>query len=169
MGTGPLGRGATEANSSSGNSTVGPFSDARHRVPQASSFSMRRILFVDDDADLRDSLKDALEGHAYIVDTARDGAEALALLRTMRELPALILLDVEMPKMNGIEFRKAQLTSPAFAAIPVMWVTATPSLVNEARALGAGALLRKPLGVGALLAAISAVIEGHTAPQPSSP
>lgn len=65
-----------------------------------------QILLVEDDDDLRDATADALGAEGFEVSAARDGAEALTLLRGAPSKPALILLDLMMPTMNGFEFRE---------------------------------------------------------------
>jgi CheY-like chemotaxis protein len=81
-----------------------------------------RILLVDDDADLRESLAEALEEAGYKVDRAGNGQEALEKLRshTGPERPAAVLLDLLMPVMNGWQFCQLKRSDPAVADIPVI-------------------------------------------------
>jgi CheY-like chemotaxis protein len=111
------------------------------------------VLVVDDDRDIRDSLIDALEDHGYRATGAANGIEALAALRDAAELPALILLDLMMPGMDGREFRGAQLANPAWARIPVIVISAYGDAEAQARALGVSCL-RKPLAVRPLIDAV---------------
>lgn len=111
-----------------------------------------QILLVEDDDDLRDATADALGAEGFEVSAARDGAEALTLLRGAPSKPALILLDLMMPTMNGFEFREQQLKSPDLASIPVVVLTA--SLASKASSLGAAAVLRKPITIEALVAVL---------------
>jgi CheY-like chemotaxis protein len=78
----------------------------------------KRILIVDDDADTREGLSLAIEAAGYSVHTARDGIEALKMLRHYR--PDVILLDLVMPTMDGWTFRMQQLRDPELADIPVV-------------------------------------------------
>ena len=110
-----------------------------------------RILLVEDDPDLRDALAEALDGLGFSVTLARDGADALACLRGATERPGLILLDFQMPNMNGIQFREEQLSSPDYAAIPVAIMTADAHAKEKMASLGLIAFLSKPLSIPALL------------------
>jgi CheY-like chemotaxis protein len=82
----------------------------------------KRILLVDDDADLRESLAEALEEAGYTVDRAGNGQEALQKLRshTGGERPVAVLLDLLMPVMNGWQFCQLKRRDPAVADIPVI-------------------------------------------------
>ena len=82
----------------------------------------KRILLVDDDADLRESLAEALEQAGYTVDRAGNGQEALQKLRshTGAERPVAVLLDLLMPVMNGWQFCQLKRRDPAVADIPVI-------------------------------------------------
>src|SRR5258706_9858128 len=107
------------------------------------------ILVVDDDRDLRESLIEALEDEGYSVASAPDGQHALFYLRTSKR-PDLILLDLQMPIMNGIEFRQEQLKNSELAAIPVAVLTADPDGRDKVAALSTAAFLRKPLNMAQL-------------------
>src|SRR5207248_348981 len=80
------------------------------------------VLIVEDDASSREGLADALRAESYTVATARNGREAFAYLRSQGR-PNLILLDLDMPEMDGWEFRDRQLRNPALASIPVVLMT----------------------------------------------
>src|SRR5690242_5374004 len=73
------------------------------------------ILVVEDDADVREALVDVLEAEGFSVAMAEDGAQALDYLGGAAPRPALILLDLMMPNMNGLQFREEQLKEPAYA------------------------------------------------------
>jgi CheY-like chemotaxis protein len=85
----------------------------------------RPILVVDDDSDIRDTLTAVLEGEGYRVVGARNGLEALRYLERAAPLPALILLDIMMPLMNGVQFRKAQKKNLSWREIAVIVMTAS--------------------------------------------
>jgi CheY-like chemotaxis protein len=112
-----------------------------------------RILVVDDDRDIRDSLVELLEDHGYPATGAANGLEALEVLRTSPELPCLILLDLMMPMMDGREFRELQLRNPAWTQIPVIVISAYNDVEQQARALEAEHL-RKPLTLRPLIEAV---------------
>lgn len=110
------------------------------------------ILVIDDDDDNRDALGEVLRDEGYEVTCARDGAEALALLRGMR--PDVILLDLNMPTMDGMEFRAAQRRDPSLALIPTVVMTASDRLSRAMGELAPEATVRKPLKLGSLLSVL---------------
>lgn len=83
------------------------------------------VLVVDDDVDTRDMVEQLLTAASYSVVTASDGHEALELLKTIR--PGLILLDVQMPVMNGAEFRQVQRRDPDLIRIPTVVISGAAS------------------------------------------
>ena len=109
------------------------------------------ILVVDDDDDIRRSVVETLEDEGYRVVTARNGQEALDLLRNSLPAPSLILLDLMMPVMDGRQFRAEQLKDPALAPIPVVLVTAHAFATQEARELTPHGHLEKPFELRDLL------------------
>ena len=114
-----------------------------------------RILLVEDDYDIRESMKEVLEDEGYIVDAAVDGLDALAQLRAAEQLPQLILLDLMMPRMNGLELHRELAKVPAWAAIPVVVLSADADVRNKARALMAQAFLQKPIQLSALFETVA--------------
>jgi CheY-like chemotaxis protein len=113
------------------------------------------ILIVEDDVDIREALTQILEEEGYAVREAGNGREALELMRS-GPVPALILLDLMMPVMNGWQFRAEQLKDPRIAGVPVLIISADPHVQLSADTLGVKALLRKPIALDDLLAAIAA-------------
>lgn len=122
------------------------------------------ILVVEDDADIRSALCSTLEHQGYVVRAVPDGMQALLRLRD-GERPAMILLDLVMPVMNGAEFRSAQLADPTLASIPVVVLSADRRLRELAAELGAAAALAKPFVLRELLQAISSTIGGDRSPR----
>ncbi len=112
--------------------------------------SVAHILLVEDDRDLRDSMMEALEADGYSVATACDGLHALEYLRECVVKPHLILLDLNMPNMDGFEFRKEQLGRTEHAAIPVAVLTADSHVRGKAASMNAAGFLRKPVKVAML-------------------
>jgi diguanylate cyclase (GGDEF)-like protein len=104
-----------------------------------------RVLVVDDDAWARRLSRHALEDAGTIVIEARDGAEALECFE--RELPHVILMDVEMPRLNGFEACAAIRAHPRGAHVPIMMVTGCDDAASIERAYTAGAtdFLAKPV------------------------
>ena len=93
------------------------------------------VLIAEDEPSARRGFRALFEGEGYAVRTARDGAEAVA--KVLERRPDAVLLDVMMPKMNGIaacaEIRKSD------PLVPILFFTAMPSDVGAVRALGLGA------------------------------
>jgi two-component system response regulator PrrA len=113
--------------------------------------SERPILVVDDDANLREVLAEALEAAGYPVWTARDGADALAVLEQGR--PSLVVTDLHMPKLDGAELLKA-LRALGYDP-PTILVTGTSRTPQQiAATLGVDACLIKPFDLDTLLAEV---------------
>lgn len=93
---------------------------------QQKAWNPKTVLVVDDDVDFRESLRDVLRDEGYAVTLAANGQEALALLPGLKR-PCGIILDIEMPVMNGHQFFRAMSAWPAVADIPVMILTCDPS------------------------------------------
>lgn len=122
--------------------------------------AQRRILIVDDDRDIRETLKELVEQEGLAAICAENGEDALAELRTGNVLPCVILLDLTMPVMDGFAFRAAQLADPALAAVPVVVMTADGNLEDKRKRIGAERALRKPMEVDELLDVIAVYARG---------
>ncbi len=105
---------------------------------------------VEDDQDIRESLRLSLDMLGYEVSAVANGAEALAYLAS-HENPCLILLDLMMPVMDGWEFRKRQQLDPRVAAIPVIVVTADGNAKQKALQLQAEGGIKKPFQLEELM------------------
>jgi two-component system chemotaxis response regulator CheY len=110
-----------------------------------------KILVVEDDPDLGDTLCDTLAMSGYRAAYAADGIAALELLRNGADLPDLILLDLMLPRMDGWGFREAQLGDKRLKDIPVVVLSAAGEIVKP---INADYLLRKPVTSEMLLATI---------------
>ena len=108
-----------------------------------------RVLVVDDDPMVRETLGGVLADEGYLVDTANDGADALDRLHAAR--PDAILLDLMMPGMNGRQFLQALRDDPAYAQVPVLIMTAVHGLEVNLSAIGASEIVEKPFNVEELL------------------
>ncbi len=115
-----------------------------------------RLLVVEDDATIRESLSDLLEDEGATLTTATNGREALEFLRR-GTTPDLILLDLMMPVMDGWEFRIAQRADEALAGIPLIAMSADRSA--KAGAIAADAYVGKPLDFEALVGRIRSVVD----------
>jgi CheY-like chemotaxis protein len=113
------------------------------------------VLIVDDDPDLLDVTSFVIETEGMPVETARNGEEALALLGTGR-LPALVLLDLMMPVMNGWEFLAAVANDPVLRGIPVVVLTAA----EHAQVPGALEVVSKPMDLKELLRVVERYVRG---------
>jgi len=114
--------------------------------------SRRNILVVDDDAALRNTLVEALEEEGYRTTSASNGREALERLRSEKTPPAVILLDMMMPVMDGWAFRDEQQRDPQLAEIPVVVFSAQGNVKQMASEVSASAYLKKPVMLKELLA-----------------
>ena len=108
------------------------------------------ILVVDDDADLRHALQDILRDEGYLVACVDNGRQALDVLQAGAR-PCVILLDIKMPQMDGLTFRREQMQDPSIADIPVVFFTADSSGKGEAEGLGVTFFLKKPVDLLQLL------------------
>lgn len=119
----------------------------------------KRVLLVDDDAEIIESLRLALEANGYEVLVARDGNQGLAL--TERENPDLVILDMMMPKRSGFlvleRLRRTREDSP-----PVIMITANEGNRHKAYAemLGVDEYLRKPFPMDKLLESVKRLVGG---------
>jgi two-component system, OmpR family, response regulator MprA len=119
-----------------------------------------RILVVDDDRAVRDSLRRSLEYNGYSVDVAADGAEALA--RTPLINPDAIVMDVMMPRLDGLEATRA--LRGAGNDVPILVLTARDAVIDRVDGLDAGAddYLSKPFALEELLARLRALLRRTT-------
>lgn len=121
-------------------------------LPDARTVARGRVLIVEDDQDIRDSIADVLRDEGLAAETAAHGSAALALLRRQGEVPPnLILLDLMMPVMNGWEFREELLKDARLAAIPVVVLTGDARPRERAEELDADDAVGKPISIEQLL------------------
>ena len=114
------------------------------------------ILVVDDDPDLRLVHSEILSHEGYEVLTAADGVEALEVVENEGP-PAVILLDLRMPRMNGWDLAERLRQRPGWRDIPVVVVAAHYRIADEAAAIGARAWLHKPVSIDVLLRVVGQV------------
>jgi CheY-like chemotaxis protein len=113
------------------------------------------VLIVEDDPELLEMLAALLSAEGFHTVSAEDGLEALHLLRAVRHrapgTPCLVLLDLNMPRLGGGEFRRLQLADPGLSNVPIVVMSGVTDIEEHARALGAVASLTKPVDSDALL------------------
>lgn len=112
----------------------------------------RSILVVDDEAGTIDVLIAVLADAGYVATGASNGQEALARLRGA--LPDLVLLDLEMPVLDGAETLRALLAEPRLASLNVVLMSGIPESMVKRRCRGYRAFLRKPFSLDELLEAV---------------
>lgn len=113
---------------------------------------MKRVLVVDDEKEIRQLLKEALAMEGYVTDLARDGAEAVELLKNR---PDLILLDINLPDTDGYQVCTA---IRSFVSAPILFLSARVEEADRVMGLKAGGddYIVKPFGMDELLARIEA-------------
>jgi DNA-binding response OmpR family regulator len=115
----------------------------------------RHIVVVEDDPRLRKMIVTYLNRAGYEVQEAEDGAQGLAAMQTA--IPDAVLLDLQMPRMNGVEFLAACRSDPRLATVPVVVYSGAPSDEVTAEQLGARAYLMKPVDLDVLRAVMDRV------------
>ncbi|RYZ98819.1 MAG: response regulator [Proteobacteria bacterium] len=110
------------------------------------------ILIVDDDQGIREALKELLEIEGYHVDTANGGTEGLAYLRANK--PSLVLLDLMMPGMGGLEFRENQLAENLAPEVPVVLMSADGQIQKRGEQAQVTEYLKKPMDINEVLALV---------------
>lgn len=117
--------------------------------------SPARILVVEDDVAIRETIAELLQEEGYAVSCASNGAEALDRLAAVDQPPNLIVLDLMMPIMDGWAFRSVQRGDPRLSAIPVLVLSAGHGGDSRAVAnLAAEAFLPKPFDLASFVDAV---------------
>ena len=120
----------------------------------------RRILIVEDDADIREALALTLRDGGFEVASAANGKEGLEQLQNGPR-PDLIVLDLMMPVMDGWQFRREQQRDLRWASIPVVIVSADGSVRQKATAISAEGFVKKPIDPGVLMETVVANLTGR--------
>lgn len=118
--------------------------------PYAARLSEVGILIVDDDPGVVDLLVDALskDPRRFKLETATDGYEALIQVGTFK--PSVLILDVLMPRIDGVEVCRRLKANPATRSVKILGITGHPEAIPQLLAAGADACLEKPLDFGRL-------------------
>lgn len=121
---------------------------------------IRPILIVDDTAEIRDLVADALADEGYAVACAANGAEALMV--AARAKPALVLLDLNMPVLDGWGF--ARVARERGIHTPIVLLTAAGEAARHAQEIGAADFVGKPFDLVELLDTVTRVYAAATLP-----
>ena len=112
------------------------------------------VLLVEDDPDVQDAMGTFLQCCGYQTVSATDGIDALDELgRGLR--PCLIILDLNLPRLSGADFRRRQLADPAIADIPVVVLSAASDLTRRTARFDAAEVLSKPPDLEVVAAAVA--------------
>lgn len=115
-------------------------------------FAGPRVLIVEDEKEIREPLVEMLEESGYNASAAANGEEALALLRARgAELPAVIIVDLMMPVMNGWELLHELARDPELRRLPIVVITGSGCAVELPRAAAPVTTLRKPITCAQLI------------------
>jgi chemosensory pili system protein ChpA (sensor histidine kinase/response regulator) len=125
------------------------------------------VMVVDDSITVRRVTQRLLERNGMRVLTARDGMDAVTLLQD--HVPDIILLDIEMPRMDGYEVATHVRNDPRLKDVPIIMITSRSGEKHRARAIEIGVddYLGKPYQEAQLLDAIAPLVERHRAQQNS--
>ena len=117
-----------------------------------------RILIVDDEEEVRASMREYLESNGYAIVEAADGEEALA--KAFTEKPDLLLLDLRLPKVDGYQVCQTLKGNPITSVIPIIMVTALNATPQKVKGIeyGADDYIEKPFDLEELLARIKMVM-----------
>jgi len=131
---------------------------------EVTAFMRPVVLLVDDDPSIRRAIERALTAARFRVVTASDGVEALERLRSERA--QLIILDLMMPRMDGLEFRVHQSRDPRLATIPTVVMTAFEKLSERMERFGPTSVcIQKPFRIKELVRIVEQVVAERSAPR----
>ena len=111
------------------------------------------LLVVEDEYDIRNAISNLFDFNGCTVKTAQDGQQAITQLRDGYR-PCVILLDLSLPRMDGVEFRSEQRTLNGCADVPILVVSGREDAQEVATSLGARDFLKKPVRIRRLLDAV---------------
>lgn len=126
-------------------------------IPQFVRVGAARILIVDDHLDSREALSALFEAFGYEVIEAANGREAIA--RAQSERPDIILMDIMMPELDGLDAARAIRRIPGCERLPIIAVTALDEAKDLALKAGMTDYVRKPVDIHGLLAKVNVWLE----------
>jgi DNA-binding response OmpR family regulator len=112
------------------------------------------VLVVDDEADARALVSEYLERHGFDVDQASDGIDALSYLYATK--PLALLIDLVMPRMNGVDVIRQIRTDRKLAGVPIIAMSGTSEMLARAKEAGAETGVPKPINLPLLLRTVRA-------------
>ncbi|HXM87891.1 MAG TPA: response regulator, partial [Candidatus Acidoferrum sp.] len=144
-------------------------SQATNAVSEAQRGIRYRVLIVEDDADIRELIRYNLAQEGFIVEEAPDGAQALDKVK--RRVPDLMVLDLMLPGMPGLQVCRQMRAERETAHLPILIVTAKGTEVDKVLGLEMGAddYVVKPFSPRELVARVKAVLRRFERPLPPSP
>jgi DNA-binding response OmpR family regulator len=118
------------------------------------------VVVVDDDRTVRTMVRQALETKGYEVAEASDGLQASELFKTLTRPPALLICDVMMPSMDGLDLAKIVRAKKELGAMPIIFLSAKTGALDVVKGIQAGArhYVTKPFSVKDLLAKVEKCI-----------
>src|SRR5215475_7457342 len=121
-------------------------------------YRVRGIVIVEDDEDIAESIRYNLEREGYRLRVARSGEDALALI--LDRLPDLIILDLNLPQMNGFELCRRLRAESTTARVPILMLTARGDEADKVLGLNLGAddYITKPFSMRELVARVNAAL-----------
>jgi len=119
---------------------------------------MKKVLIIEDDKDISNAIKEALQDDGFLTTQIFDGGNAIQAIRS--ETPDIILLDIMLPNMNGIEIIKELKTINSIRDIPIIFVTAKSDIIDQVVGYELGAIdyVIKPFSMAILTRKISALL-----------
>src|SRR2546422_334041 len=153
-------------------STLFPYTTlfcARHQGDGVSARRLRKIVIADDEEEIRDLLAESLQTHGWETFRAANGLEAL--LHVKQQRPAAVVLDLNMPRLGGIDALKRIRTFDPSIVVVVVSANVDDTVRPQIEALGVKAILDKPLDLAQLLAALGGKVPTGPAssPPPAAP
>ena len=119
--------------------------------------AMSGVILIDDDPGVRQACAEALRGAGLDVKEATDGVEAFRLLSLVKERPCFVVLDLHMPRMDGLEFLEQLKTYPSAGDVRVLLVSGDPNVRAAEHFPGVVGVLSKPIQMNELLASVNGV------------
>jgi two-component system chemotaxis response regulator CheY len=120
---------------------------------------MKKVLVVDDSPTIRQQVGQALKQAGIEIVEASDGAEGFAVVNSNKDI-GLVILDVNMPRMNGLEMLEKVKADPAHANLPIIMLTTEgqESLIQRAKNAGAKGWIVKPFNAPQLISAVKKIM-----------